>query len=89
MLPPARPFNEHTLSQFLIHRSSMVTVYGMICGFTKSSKQRDYAESTRLDALLRAAFTQKPPVLETKPLQRSVIDGTELSTRRLYIAMSF
>ncbi|OAG01963.1 uncharacterized protein CC84DRAFT_975996 [Paraphaeosphaeria sporulosa] len=89
VLPPARPFNEHTLSQFLIYKSRIVTVYGMICDFTTSSKQRDYAEATRLDALLRAAFTQKPPVLEIKPLHRSIMDGTELITRRLYIAMSF
>jgi hypothetical protein len=89
VLPPARPFNEHTLSQFLIYKSRIVTVYGMICDFTTSSAQRNYAEATRLDALLRTAFTQKPPVLETKPLHRSILDGTELITRRLYIAMSF
>jgi hypothetical protein len=89
VLPPARPFNEHTLSQFLIYKSRIITVYGMICDFTTSSAQRNYAEATRLDALLRTAFTQKPPVLETKPLHRSILDGTELITRRLYIAMSF
>ncbi|KAJ4359961.1 uncharacterized protein N0V89_000520 [Didymosphaeria variabile] len=89
VLPPARPFNEHTLSQFLIYKSRVVTVYGMICDFTTSSKQRDYDEVTRLDKLLRTAYTQKPPVLEIKPLHRSIMDGTELITRRLYIAMSF
>lgn len=89
VLPPARPYNEHTLSQFLIYKSRVVTVYGMICDFTTSSKQRDYAEATRLDALLRSMYTQKPPVLQTKPLHRSIMDGTELITRRLYTAMSF
>lgn len=88
-LPPARPNNEHTLSQFLIYKSRIVMVYGMICDFTTSSKQQDYDEATRLDNLLRAAFTQKPPVLETKALHRSIMDGTELITRRLYIALSF
>ncbi|KAL1592221.1 hypothetical protein SLS60_011298 [Paraconiothyrium brasiliense] len=89
VLPPARPVNEHTLSQFLIYKSRVVTVYGMICDFTTSSKQRDYDHVVRLDKLLRTAYTQKPPVLEIKPLHRSIMDGTELITRRLYIAMSF
>ncbi|KAF2443144.1 hypothetical protein P171DRAFT_522771 [Karstenula rhodostoma CBS 690.94] len=89
VLPPARPFNEHTLTQFLIHKSRIVTVYGMICDFTTSTKQRDYDEAIRLDTLLSTAFNQKPPVLEIKPLHRSIMDGTELITRRLYIAMSF
>lgn len=89
VLPPARPFNEHTLSQFLIYKSRIVKVYGMICDFTTSSKQYDHDEAMRLDRLLLKAYTQKPPVLELKPIHRSIMDGTELITRRLYIAMSF
>ncbi|KAF1964283.1 hypothetical protein BU23DRAFT_604894 [Bimuria novae-zelandiae CBS 107.79] len=89
MLPPAIPPNEHTLSQFLIYKSRVVMVYGMICDFTTSSKQRDYGEAGRLDNLLRDSYTQKPAVLELKPLHRSIMDGTDLVTRRLYIAMSF
>lgn len=89
VLPPGRPLNEHTLSQFLIFKSRIVTVYGMICDFTTSSKQKDYDEAIRLDVLLRTAYTQKPSVLEIKPLHRSIMEGAELITRRLCIAMSF
>ncbi|CAG5146173.1 uncharacterized protein ALTATR162_LOCUS1834 [Alternaria atra] len=89
VLPPARPQNEHTLAQFLVYKSRVISVYGMICDFTTSSKQRDYAEAIRLDALLNTAYTQKPPILELKFMQRSVLDGAELITRRLYMAMSY
>jgi hypothetical protein len=89
VLPPARPQSEHTLSQFLIYKSRVVFLYGQIIDFTTSSTQRNYNEALRLDALLNAAYTQKPPILELKPMQRSILDGAELSTRRFYIAMSF
>jgi hypothetical protein len=89
VLPPARSQSEHTLSQFLIYKSRVVFVYGQIIDFTTSSTQRNYHEAMRLDTLLNAAYTQKPPILELKPMQRSILDGAELITRRLYIAMSF
>ncbi|KAJ4370852.1 hypothetical protein N0V86_008545 [Didymella sp. IMI 355093] len=88
-LPPARPQTEHTLSQFLIYKSRIVSVYGMICDFTTSSKQRDYNEAMRLDSLLNRAYTGKPAVLEPKSMQKSIADGSHLITRRLYIAMSY
>jgi hypothetical protein len=89
VLPPARPQSEHTLAQFLVHKSRVVFVYGMIIDFTTSSAQRNYDEVMHLDKLLSTAYTQKPSILELKPMQRSVLDGAELITRRLYIAMSF
>ncbi|KAL1800488.1 hypothetical protein ACET3X_000830 [Alternaria dauci] len=89
VLPPTRPPNEHTLAQFLVYKSRIVSVYGMICDFTTSYKQRDYAEAMRLDALLNTAYAQKPPILELKSMQQSVLDGAELITRRLYMAMSY
>lgn len=89
ILPPGRPPNEHTLSQFLIHKSRVVMVYGMICDFTTSSKQRDYTEAMRLDGLLRKAYDKKPPVLEIKPVSRSIMDSANLITRRVYITMSY
>ncbi|KAI4665118.1 uncharacterized protein J4E79_003418 [Alternaria viburni] len=89
VLPPARPQSEHTLSQFLVYKSRIVSVYGMICDFTTSSKQRDYDEAMRLDTLLNTAYAQKPPILQLKPMQQSILDGAELITRRLYIAMSY
>ncbi|KAH6872930.1 hypothetical protein BKA58DRAFT_283716, partial [Alternaria rosae] len=88
-LPLARPQREHTLSQFLVYKSRIVSVYGMICDFTTSSKQRDYDEAMRLDTLLNKAYTQKPSILQLKPMQQSILDGAELITRRLYIAMSY
>jgi hypothetical protein len=88
-LPPARPQTEHTLSQFLIYKSRIVSVYGMICDFTTSSKQRDYNEAMRLDSLLNRAYTGKPAILEPKSMQKSIADGSHLITRRLYIAMSY
>ena len=89
VLPPARPSTEHTLTQFLIYKSRVVLVYGKICDFTTSSEQRDYDEAMRLDARLNSAFTQKPAVLEPKSMQRSILDGAQLITRRLYIAMTY
>lgn len=89
VLPTARPQSEHTLSQFLVYKSRIVSVYGMICDFTTSSKQRDYDEAMRLDTLLNTAYAQKPPILQLKPMQQSILDGAELITRRLYIAMSY
>ena len=88
-LPPARPQSEHTLSQFLVYKSRIVSVYGMICDFTTSSKQRDYDEAMRLDTLLNKACAQKPLILQLKPMQQSILDGAELITHRLYIAMSY
>jgi hypothetical protein len=73
----------------LIYKSRVVSVYGMICDFTTSSKQRDYSEVMRLDKMLNAAYIQKPAVLVIKPMQQSILDGADLITRRLYIAMSF
>jgi hypothetical protein len=89
ILPPARPESEHTLSQFLAYKSRVISVYGQIIDFTTSSKQRNYDEALRLDALLSTAYIQKPSNLELKPMQRSIMDGAKLITRRLYIAMSF
>jgi hypothetical protein len=43
----------------------------------------------RLDEMLNQAYAQKPPVLEQKPMHRSIMDGAELITRRLYMPMSF
>jgi hypothetical protein len=88
-LPLERPQSEHTLSQFLVYKSRVVSVYGQIIDFTTSSQQRHYDEAMRLDVLLNTAYTQKPANLELKPMQRSIMDGAELITRRLYIAMSF
>jgi hypothetical protein len=88
-LPPGRPPNEHTLAQFLIYKSRVVSVYGMICDFTTSSKQRDYAGAIQLDSMLNSAYTHKPPILDLKPIHRSILDGANLITRRLYIAMSY
>jgi hypothetical protein len=89
VLPPARSLTEHTLVQFLIYKSRIVMVYGMICDFTTSSQQRNYDEAMRLDGLLNTAYIQKPAVLELKSMQKSILDGADLITRRLYIAMSF
>lgn len=89
VLPPGRLHTEHTLAQFLIYKSRVVSVYGMICDFTTSSKQRDYTEAMRLDSLLIRAYADKPPVLETKSMQKSIADGPYLITRRLYIAMTY
>lgn len=89
VLPPGRPPNEHTLAQFLIYKSRVVMVYGMICDFTTSSRQRDYNEALKLDSLLRNAYLQKPPILDLKPIHRSIMDGTDLITRRLYIALTY
>lgn len=89
VLPPARPLTEHTLVQFLVYKSRVVMVYGMICDFTTSSQQRNYTEAMRLDGLLNAAYNQKPAVLDMKPMQKSILDGADLIARRLYIAMSF
>lgn len=89
VLPPARPLNEHTLVQFLIFKSRVVSIYGMICDFTTSSKQRDYNEAMRLDIMLNRAYTEKPAVLEPKSMQKSIADGPHLITRRLYIAMGY
>jgi hypothetical protein len=88
-LPQGRPPTEHTLAQFLIHKSRVISIYGMICDFTTSYKQRDYDEAMRFDAMLNSAYAQKPAILEPKPIQRSILDGTHLITRRLYIAMSY
>jgi hypothetical protein len=88
-LPPSRPQTEHTIAQFLIYKSRVVSVYGMICDFTTSSKQRDYNEAMRLDDLLERAYAGKPAVLEPKSMQKSIADGPHLITRRLYIAMSY
>lgn len=89
LLPPARPPTEHTLSQFLVYKSRIVSVYGSICDFTTSSRQRDYNEVMRLDTLLNTEYSQKPPILDLKPMHRSFVDGAHLVTRRLYIAMTF
>jgi hypothetical protein len=89
VLPSPRPGTEHTLSQFLVYKSRVIKVYGEICDFTTSSAQRDYAEVMRLDTLLNAAYTQKPRVLELKPMHRSIMDGADLITRRLFITISF
>ncbi|KAJ4319715.1 hypothetical protein N0V94_003774 [Neodidymelliopsis sp. IMI 364377] len=88
-LSPGRPPNEHTLSQFLIYKSRIISVYGMICDFTTSSKQKDYAGAIHLDSMLNNAYTRKPPILDLKPMHRSILDGANLITRRLYIAMSY
>lgn len=88
-LPSSRPQTEHTLSQFLIYKSRIISVYGIICDFTTSSKQRDYNEAMRLDNLLNRAYAGKPAVLELKSMQNSIADGPFLITRRLYIAMSY
>lgn len=88
-LPAGRPPNEHTLAQFLVFKSRVVIVYGMICDFTTSSRQRDYSEAMNLDSLLRTSYTQKPAILELKPIHRSIMDGANLITRRLYIALTY
>lgn len=89
ILPPARPETQHTLVQFLIHKSRIISIYGMICDFTASSDQRNYLEAMRLDGLLITAYTQTPGVLRLKSMQQSITDGTDLITRRLFMAMSF
>jgi hypothetical protein len=89
VLPSSRPQTEHTLSQFLVSKSKVVSVYGMICDFNNSSQQCDYTEAIRLDALLNDVYSQKPASLTPKSMSRSITDGTALITRRLYIAMSF
>ncbi|KAJ8115095.1 hypothetical protein OPT61_g3173 [Boeremia exigua] len=88
-LPPGRPHTEHTLAQFLIYKSRVVAVYGKICDFTTSAEQQNYNEAMRLDTRLNNAFTQKPAILELKPMQSSILDGAQLITRRLHLAMAY
>ncbi|KAK9425899.1 hypothetical protein SUNI508_12792 [Seiridium unicorne] len=89
ILPPARPQTEHTLSQFLAYKSRVVSVYGMVCDFTTSSRPRNYDEAMSLHKMLDTAYAQKPPVLELKPMHESIMDGPDLITRRVYMAMSY
>lgn len=84
-----RPQSDHTLTQFLVYKGRIAAVYGHICDFTTSSRQKQYGKALKLDMMLNESYDSKPPLLNPKPMHKSIMDSRTLITHRIYLMLMY
>jgi hypothetical protein len=86
-LPPGRPDSDSTPILYLIVRSRILAVFGMILDTITATESVTHAEVMRLDSLLLEIVAAIPPSLRSRPIANSIADHHEIIMRRVYLAM--
>jgi hypothetical protein len=88
-LPPERPEFEPTPISYMICKSRICQVFGMITEQANLIRQPTYAEVIELDARLREVYALVPPFLVGRPLDESITDTPNLIMQRFNIILLF
>ncbi|KAJ5090891.1 hypothetical protein N7532_009575 [Penicillium argentinense] len=86
-LPPSRPSSFETPCQWLVVKNKLISMFGIITDFSTSIQRPAYGEVMRLDKLVRDAYTSSPPNFLEKPLNRSLIDSSDIILRRIQLIL--
>lgn len=81
-LPPPRPDTELTPSSYTRSKSRLMSVFGRITDLAYSRNPTTYEETLDLDRRLEEAHSLLPPVLQIKPMDRSISDPPVVIMRR-------
>jgi hypothetical protein len=88
-LPPARPDTFQTVTLYFTAKSRIVSIFGIICDLTTSTKPVPYVEFMRLDKMLDDAYQSIPQWLQTRAMSKSIMDDPEAIIRRFFVALLF
>lgn len=88
-LPPPRADTDLTPMVYIIAKSRLLSVFGMISDLTTSTRPSSYAEVMRLDKILHEARLAIPPGLQPRPMTKSLADHPDVVIRRIYLAIIF
>lgn len=89
-LPPSRPAFEATPMSYMITKAKMTFLFGRIVERAQSlTNPPSYEETLKLDAELREARTQHPPLLQMRSFQESARDPANLIMQRLGLEMVY
>ncbi|KAH0556079.1 hypothetical protein GP486_005985 [Trichoglossum hirsutum] len=88
-LPPSRPSTEPTPISYMITKSRLVTVFGIILEQFNSFEPRMYEDIMKLDSDLREEREKIPPHLQFVPLEESVTEPATLIIQRYYLDLLY
>lgn len=88
-LPPERPDFEPTPVSYMICKSRICQVFGMITEQANLIIQPTYAEVMELDARLCEVYALVPPFLVGRPLEESITDTPNIIMQRFNIILLF
>jgi hypothetical protein len=86
-VPPGRPDSDSTPILYLIVRSRILTVFGMILDTITATESVTHAEVMRLDSFLLEIVAAIPLSLRSRPIANSIADHQDIIMRRVYLAM--
>ncbi|KAJ5928721.1 hypothetical protein N7466_007677 [Penicillium verhagenii] len=84
-LPPSRPITYSTPCQWLVAKTKLTTMLGIITDFSTSIRRPNYAEVMRLDKLLLDTYLENPEFLLERPLNQSLMDTPETILHRIQL----
>ncbi|KAJ5923432.1 hypothetical protein N7454_008677 [Penicillium verhagenii] len=84
-LPPSRPITYSTPCQWLVAKTKLTTMLGIITDFSTSIRRPNYAEVMRLDKLLLDTYLDNPEFLLERPLNQSLMDTPETILHRIQL----
>jgi hypothetical protein len=86
-LTPGRPESVSTPILYMIVKSRILSVFGMIVDIITSVEPVTYAEVMRLDSILLETVAAIPAPVRPRPMANSITDDAEIIMRRVYIAI--
>ncbi|KAH6695374.1 fungal-specific transcription factor domain-containing protein [Plectosphaerella plurivora] len=87
VLPPGRPRSDHTTVLYTIVKHPTLEAFRSVVAHTQALGKAPYQQTIALDAVVRAAYDSVPEILRTKPISRSLVDGSSVIMRRITIEM--
>ncbi|KAI1438767.1 hypothetical protein GGR50DRAFT_300649 [Xylaria sp. CBS 124048] len=88
-LPSSRPSTEYTSLTYVINKSKLVRVFGLVARLSHSLTVPMYDEVMRIDACLREVWSEVPIFMKVKPLSESITDAPTLVIQRFGLASLF
>jgi hypothetical protein len=89
VLPPSRPPTDPTPMLYYCTKSTLARVFRGVIQHAVSPKTPAYEETMILDEELHRKHNDIPPILRTKPLSLSLIDGPDLILERLNLELLY
>ncbi|KAJ5225520.1 hypothetical protein N7468_006745 [Penicillium chermesinum] len=86
-LPPSRPPSFEGPCQWLVSKHRVTSIYGIITDFSTSIRRPSYAEVMHLDKLLCETYASTPENLREKPLNKSLMDSSQVTIRRIQLRL--
>lgn len=88
-LPPSRSDSELTPILFLLAKSRMISVGGIIGDLTHDVRSIAYSDLMRFERLIQGTRESLPPSLKWQSLSQSIIDSPRAIMQRIYLDLFF